>query len=145
MVEPILGKPKALIGMVHLRPLPGNRLETLERLRVRVRRGSTIRVKNNTYSVPARLLGEEVEVRLGLEEIEVWYAQQLVQRMPRLRGQDKHQIDYRHIIGWLVRKPGAFARYVYREELYPTLTYRRAYDALVAQQPAGSARGPGVA
>jgi hypothetical protein len=119
-----------------LRPLPGQRLETLERLRVRVRRGSTIRVKNNTYSVPARLLGEEVEVRLGLEEVEVWYAQQFVQRMPRLRGQDKHCIDYRHIIGWLVRKPGAFARYVYREELYPTLTYRRAYDALVAEQPA---------
>ena len=56
--------------------------------------------------------------------------------MPRLRGQDKHWIDYRHIIDWLVRKPGAFARYVYREELYPTLTYRRAYDALLAQQPA---------
>jgi hypothetical protein len=119
-----------------LRPLPGQRLETLERVRLRVRRGSTIRVKHNTYSVPARLIGEEVEVRLGLEEIEVWYAQELVQRVPRLRGQDKHWIDYRHIIGWLVRKPGAFARYVYREELYPTLTYRRAYDALLAQQPA---------
>src|SRR5438552_1389200 len=73
--------------------------------------------------------------RIGMEGIGVWYAQELVQRMPRLRGQDKHCIDYRHIIAWLVRKPGAFARYVYREELYPTLTYRRAYDALVAQQP----------
>src|SRR5207253_8702188 len=96
-----------------LRPLPARRLESLERVRVRVRRGSTIRVKHNTYSVPARLLGEEVEARIGPEEIEVWYAQQRVQQMPRLRGQDKHHIDYRHIIGWLVRKPGAFARYVY--------------------------------
>jgi Mu transposase-like protein len=122
--------------VAELRPLPAGRLESLERLRVRVSRTSTIRVKHNTYSVPARLIGEEVEARLGLEEIDVWYAQELVQRMPRLRGQDKHWIDYRHIIGWLVRKPGAFARYVYREELYPTLTYRRAYDALVAQQPA---------
>src|SRR5438105_299228 len=121
--------------MAQLRPLPAQRLETLERERVRVRRGSTIRVKHNTYSVPSRLIGMEVEARIGPEEIEVWYAQQLVQRMPRLRGQDKHHIDYRHIIGWLVRKPGAFARYVYREDLYPTLTYRRAYDALVAQQP----------
>src|SRR5208282_1366723 len=57
------------------------------------------------------------------------------QRMPRLRGQNKHQIDYRHIIVWLVRKPGAFARYVYRADLYPTVTFRRAYDALLAQQP----------
>src|SRR5438552_10024921 len=55
--------------------------------------------------------------------------------MERLRGQAKHRIDYRHVIGWLVRKPGAFARYVYREDLYPSVTYRRAYDALVAQQP----------
>jgi hypothetical protein len=123
------------VEMAQLRSLPAGRLETLEWERVPVRRGSTIRVKHNTYSVPARLIGEEVETRIGLEEIEVWYAQQLVQRMPRLRGQDKHHIDYRHIIGWLVRKPGAFARYVYREDLYPTLTYRRAYDALVAQQP----------
>jgi hypothetical protein len=118
-----------------LRPLPAGRLETLERARVRVRRTSTIRVKKNAYSIPSRLIGEEVEVRIGMEEIEVWYAQQLVQRLPRLRGQDKHRIDYRHIIDWLVRKPGAFARYVYREELYPTLTFRRSYDALVAQQP----------
>ncbi len=126
----------AQVEMEHLRALPVQRLESLEREKVPVRRGSTIRVKHNTYSVPARLIGEEVEARIGLEEIEVWYAQELVQRMPRLRGQDKHHIDYRHIIGWLVRKPGAFARYVYREDLYPTLTYRRAYDALVAQQPA---------
>ncbi len=121
--------------MLHLRPLPAGRIETLERERVRVRLGSTIQVKHNTYSVPSRLRGEEVEVRIGMEEIEVWYAQQLVQRMPRLRGQNKHRIDYRHIIGWLVRKPGAFARYVYRDDMYPTLNYRRAYDALVEQQP----------
>jgi hypothetical protein len=116
-----------------LHALPARRLETQERRRVRVRRGSTIQVGNNTYSVPARLIGEYVEVRLGVEEIEVWYAQSLVQQMPRLRGQNKRHIDYRHIVGWLVRKPGAFARYAFREELYPTLAFRRAYDRLQAQ------------
>jgi hypothetical protein len=30
----------------------------------------------------------------------------------------------------LVRKPGAFRRYVYRDALFPTLTFRRAYDVL---------------
>ena len=118
-----------------LRPLPGRRLETLERQRVKVSQGSTIQVKKNTYSVPARLIGESVEARLGAEIIEVWYAGSLVQTMERLRGQSNHRIDYRHVIGWLVRKPGAFARYVYREDLYPTVTYRRAYDALQLQQP----------
>jgi transposase len=118
-----------------LRSLPAARLETRERLRVRVGRGSTIRVKANVYSVPARLIGEQVEARIGAETVAVWYAGELVQEMERLRGQAKHRIDYRHIIGWLVRKPGAFARYVYREDLYPTVVYRRCYDALVSQQP----------
>jgi hypothetical protein len=118
-----------------LRPLPARRLETLERERVKVSRGSTIQVKKNTYSVPARLIGEVVEARIAAETIEVWYAGERVQQMERLRGQAKHHIDYRHISAWLMRKPGAFARYVYREDLYPTVTYRRAYDALLDQQP----------
>jgi hypothetical protein len=28
-----------------------------------------------------------------------------------LRGRGKHRVDYRHIIDWLVRKPGAFENY----------------------------------
>jgi len=117
-----------------LRALPAARLETQERLRVRVSRGSTIRVKANVYSVPARLIGEQVEVRIGAETVAVWYAGERVQEMERWRGQAKQRIDYRHIIPWLVRKPGAFARYVYREDLYPSVVYRRAYDALLEQQ-----------
>ena len=50
--------------------------------------------------------------------------------MPRLRGGAEHRIDYRHIIGSLVRKPAAFARYRFREELFPSLVFRAAYDAL---------------
>ena len=115
--------------------LPEHRLETLERQRVRVGQGSTIQVKKNTYSVPARLRGEQVEARIGAETIAVWCAGSLVQTMERLRGVSKHRIDYRHVIDWLVRKPGAFARYVYRADLYPTLTFRRAYDALQAHDP----------
>jgi len=121
------------VELAALRPLPARRLESGERGRARVQRGSTIQVRHNTYSVPARLIGEYVEVRIGAEEIEVWYAETLVQRMPRLRGQNKHHIDYRHIIPWLVRKPGAFAGYVFQADLYPTTTFRRAYDALQAQ------------
>ena len=63
--------------------------------------------------------------------VEVRYRDQIVQTMPRLRKADEHRIDYRHVIGWLVRKPGAFARYRYREDLYPSVLFRRAYDALV--------------
>src|SRR6201999_1401305 len=48
-------------------------------------------------------------------------------------GKDPHKIDYRHIIHTLVRKPGAFRRYVFREALFPSLDFRRAYDALVVE------------
>ena len=80
-------------------------------------------------------MGERVEVRLYVEHVEVWYAQKEMERFPRLRGRKKHAINYRHIIDWLVRKPGAFENYVYREELFPTSRFRMAYDALREAQP----------
>ncbi len=94
-------------------------------------RWSTIRVANRTYSVPSRLIGHMVEVRQHPNELEVYYGQQLVETMPRLRGDAEARIDYRHIIWSLVRKPGAFARYRYREELFPSMVFRLAYDSLV--------------
>jgi hypothetical protein len=50
--------------------------------------------------------------------------------LPRIRGEKKQRINYRHIIEWLVRKPGAFNNYKYREELYPSSHFRIAYDSL---------------
>ncbi len=64
----------------------------------------------------------------------MYYAERLELSCERLRGRGA-RIDYRHVIWSLVRKPGAFARYVYREELFPTLTFRRAYDAIQAAKP----------
>jgi hypothetical protein len=92
-----------------LRPLPSQRLEACKRLRVRVEAGSLIHVQNNVYSVASRLIDEWVEARLYAERIEVWYAQKLREQLPRLRGRGKHHVQYRHVIDWLVRKPGAFA------------------------------------
>lgn len=91
---------------------------------------STIYVKENTYSVPSRLIGQDVRVRVREREIEVWFAGRCELKAERLLGRSGHRIDYRHIIWSLVRKPGAFACYRYREDLFPTLTFRRAYDAL---------------
>jgi Mu transposase, C-terminal domain len=121
-----------------LRPLPARRLESCQQLRGKVDPGSLIHVGRNSYSVPSRLIGEYVDVRLFVEHLEVWYAQQRVEVLPRLRGRDKQCINYRHIIDWLVRKPGAFAQYRYRQELFPTRVFRLAYDALVSSH-AGTA------
>ncbi len=97
---------------------------------MRVSSGSTIRAGRNIYSVNSRLIGEKVRVRLYAEYIEVWYAQRCVEKMPRLRGEGKHRIEYRHIIDWLVRKPGAFENYRYREDLFPSSRFRMLYDGL---------------
>ena len=119
-----------------LRSLPARRLESVHHLEALVSTFSTIRVGNNTYSVPARLIGATVDVRLGAETLQVWYGQRQVETLPRLRGQGRHHIQYRHIIDWLVRKPGAFANYRYQSDLFPTSRFRMAYDLFVSRHPA---------
>ena len=116
--------------LARLRPLPPRRLEVCRRLDVTVTTSSLIHVQNNVYSVHSRLIGERVEVRIYLDHLEVWYGQQLVQTLPRLRGRCKQHIDYRHVIDTLVRKPGALANYRYREALFPSSRFRVAYDLL---------------
>jgi len=58
-----------------------------------------------------------------------------VEELPRLRGRGKHRVDCRHIIDRLVRKPGAFEHYRYRDELFPTSRFRMLWDALRATAP----------
>jgi len=118
-----------------LAPLPNRPLEPTQDLRVTVSRFSTIRVLRNIYSVPARLIGHTLLVRVRAETLELYLGASCLHRIPRLRGYGQHQIDYRHIIDSLVRKPGAFAQYRYRDELFPSLPFRRAYDRLLLQQP----------
>ena len=116
--------------MQYLRALPARRLESAKRVKVRVDSGSIIYVDRNAYSVNSRLIGEQVGARVNAETVEVWYAGRQVEQLPRLRGRGKHRVDYRHIIDWLVRKPGAFENYRYREELFPTSRFRMVWDAL---------------
>ena len=114
-----------------LKSLPAVRLPNYTKYDATVRKWSTIHFSRRTYSVPSRLIGCVVEVRQHPDLIEVFYRGKLAASMPRMRGDKTYRIDYRHVIWSLVKKPGAFARYRYREELFPSLTFRRAYDALV--------------
>jgi hypothetical protein len=116
-----------------MRQLPGRRMESAKREAVKVDSGSLIYADRNVYSVPSRLIGEQVEARLYMDHVEVWYGQKKVAEMPRLRGRHKHRVDYRHIIDWLVRKPGAFQHYRYRDELFPTSRFRMTFDQLEEQ------------
>jgi hypothetical protein len=128
-------KEKLAQEMEVLRPLPGRRFDSAKRVRVRVNSGSLIAVERNSYSVNSRLIGELVEARVFPERIEVWYGGQKVEQLPRLRGRTNYRVDYRHIIDWLVRKPGAFANYRYREHLFPSSQFRKVYDLLKSVAP----------
>jgi len=118
-----------------LRPLPAAPLSPCKELRVTVSRFSTIHVNSNIYSVPSRLIGTTVMVRVRAETLEGYVGTSPVFVLPRLIGKHKHRIDYHHVIWSLVRKPGAFAAYQYRDELFPTTTFRLAYDRLLADWP----------
>lgn len=122
-----------------LRRLPKRRIDSCKKLDLKVGPGCTIRVNHNVYSVNSRLIGEKIQVRLYMECLEIWYGQKKVDTLPRLRGEGKHQINYRHIIDSLVRKPGAFENYRYRDAMFPTSRFRIAYDSLKERYTAQSA------
>jgi transposase len=113
-----------------LRRLPLCRIEACKKETLKVGPSSTIRVNHNAYTVDSRLIGERIQVRLYIDHLQIWYGQKKVDTLPRLRGEGKCAINYRHIIDSLVRKPGAFENYRYRNELFPTSRFRIAYDSL---------------
>lgn len=111
-------------------PLSVSRLPEYTELKPTVTSWSTIRVRANAYSVPSQLIGEQLTVRLFETKLDVYFGGQMQMTIERLQGKQKHKINYRHVIDSLVKKSGAFERYRYREDLFPTLVFRQAYDAL---------------
>ena len=95
---------------------------------------STISVDKVIYSVPSRLIGRGLKALAYPEVVRVFFGDTLVQEMPRL-APGSRKINYRHVVAHLVRKPGAFANYQYREELFPSVVFRQAYDALAQKRP----------
>ena len=117
-----------------LRTLPATRFPQAEEIDAKVSCYSTVRVKNCAYSVPSRLIGAVIEARVNEAEVSLHYRGEAVAVYPRSHSQEP-RIDYRHLIDSLVRKPGAFDRYLYREELFPRPVFRHAYDRLKADEP----------
>ena len=127
-------KTKVEEELAAMRPLDAARLPEFVEETVRVNAGATIRVRHCAYSVPSRLIGEVVQVHVHEDRLEVRFGGEIQLACERLRGDKRHRIDYRHVIWSLVRKPGAFARYVYREEMFPSVVFRRAYDAILGER-----------
>jgi len=114
-----------------LRALPIRKLDSFKTIEKPVTKNSTILIDHNIYSVNSQLIGEKVKVKVSAEYLEVIYAQKLAHKIPRLRGAGKHKIQYRHIIDSLIRKPGAFENYKYKQDMFPTTRFRMVYDGLL--------------
>jgi hypothetical protein len=115
-----------------MRPLTVGPLAICTSLRMRVSKGSLIKVDKNHYSVPTSLIGRMVNVYVYEWQVEVCYGRKPVATLPRLFGQERHPagINYRHVIDSLLRKPGGFRDYRYREALFPCLVFRQAWERL---------------
>lgn len=115
-----------------MRPLPAGLLAEYREYAPVVSSQSLIRVKKHGYSVPSRLIGHTLRVELYEAELKVYLAGDFLFCLPRMRGDRGAQVDFRHVIGALLRKPGAFNHYRHREALYPSVVFRSAYDRLRA-------------
>jgi len=131
-----LNAPKELAVM---KPLRVEAFLEFNEIDAKVTSESILVVKRNTYSVPPRLVGARVKVRCFEMRLEVWHAQKLILILPRLLGKNGHLINYRHVIGALLKKTGAFARWHYRECLFPGQVWHQALEEL--QKALGERKG----
>ena len=109
-----------------MKPPTRGLLSDHQEIRPRVSAAGTIRVLINVYSVPSGLIGKLVTARISEWQIEIWYANQRVDTFPRLIGLKRHQVNYRHVVDTLLRKPGGFRDYRYRNDLFPRAVFRQA-------------------
>lgn len=130
-----------------LKPLPPMRTDDFEQALVTVTRSSAFVLRRVFYTVPSRLIGHRLRVRIYDERLDCFLGASLVLTLRRgriapdrvARGQRGHVIDYRHIIHALRRKPQALLNLVYRDQLFPRTAYRRTWDRLIETGPPGSA------
>jgi hypothetical protein len=131
------------IERAHLTPLPTRRTTDFEEGLVTVTRSGGFLLRRVFYTVPSRLIGHRLRVRLYDDRIECFLGGEPVLTLPRgrapqgrqARSRTVHVVDYRHVIHALRRKPQALLNLVYRDQLFPRAAFRAAWEALVAAGP----------
>ncbi len=142
LVATVVGRMNARVAVrlaverAMLRTLPARRTAEFEEVPARVSKYAIFTVRGAQYSAPSQLIGQRLAVRLYSEHIECWLGGARVLERPRLTHRDgqshPRDIDYRHLIGALKRKPGAFARWVLRDAMFPRPVYRQTWERLAA-------------
>ena len=120
-----------------LQPLPPQRTSDYEETRVYVSSNCGFVLRKVFYTVPSRLIGHRLRVRLYDDRLELFLGSTALMTLRRGRpgpnGKHGHVINYRHIIHALRRKPMALLNLVYRDQIFPREAYRLTFDRLLEQ------------
>lgn len=122
-----------------LRPLPARRTADFEEVDARVSKFGVFTAKGVLYSVPSRLAGQRLKVRLHSTHLQAWLGGVKVFECERLHAStaERHpkRIDWRHMLPSLRAKPGAFARWVLRDAMFPRSEYAQAWEQISQALP----------
>jgi len=122
-----------------LQPLPAERTSDFEETRVYVTSACGFTLRKVFYTVPSRLIGHRLRVRLYDDRLELLVGGTALMTLQRGRsgsnGRHGHVVDYRHVIHALRRKPMALLNLVYRDQLFPREAYRFMFERLCEQLP----------
>ena len=115
-----------------LQPLPEFTAAEYQTLHLKVTRSSTIEVRRVVYTVPSRLIGESVQIRLHHDKLVLFVGQQPALTLPRVypkAGDNRvRSVNYRHVICSLASKPQAFRYSQLRDDLLPDDNYRELWQ-----------------
>ena len=123
------------LELAQMKPLPSFKTTDFSLATVTVTRTSTIAVRDVLYTVPSRLIGSRLRVHIYDGRLLCYLGNTQVLCLARRRRNAQgptHVVDYRHIIGSLVKKPQAFRRSVLRDGMFPREVFRRAWEVLDA-------------
>jgi hypothetical protein len=123
-----------------LQTLPDQRTTDYQEIPVIVTSSGGFTLRRVFYTVPSRLIGHRLRVRLYDDRLDVLIGGTHLMTIARGRacsasGKHGHVIDYRHIIHSLQRKPMALLNLVYRDQIFPRQVYARTFDHLIACLP----------
>jgi hypothetical protein len=144
LVDEVVGRHNARrrklieIERATLQVLPRQRTTDYEQAIVTVTASGGFTLRKVFYTVPSRLIGHRLRVRLYDDRLECFLGATRLLTLRRSRSPDHHKrahvVDYRHVIHALRRKPMALLNLVYRDQLFPRRAYRRAFDKLLAER-----------
>jgi len=127
------------IERAELQDLPVRRTSDYEEVTVRVASSGGFTLRKVFYTVPSRLIGHRLRVRLFDDRLDIFIGGTPLMTLPRGRaspsGKHDQVVNYRHVIHSLRRKPMALLNLVYRDQLFPREAYRRTFGMLIDRLP----------